>query len=114
MRLGEKQELFAKLVALLILKAQQLGYDVRLGELYRTKYQALENVRRGVGTWPTCHHWKIAQDLLLFRAGKYLTATEDYRELGEWWEQQHELCRWGGRFKRPDGGHFSLQHGRTA
>ena len=71
-------------------------------------------MRQGKGTWPTCHHWKLAVDLLLFRDGDYLTDSESYRELGEWWEQQHELCRWGGRFSRPDGGHFSLQHGRTA
>ncbi|MGO3686517.1 MAG: M15 family metallopeptidase, partial [Proteus vulgaris] len=40
---------------------------------------------------------------------KYLTATSDYKELGEYWESLGGS--WGGRFKtRPDGNHFSLEH----
>lgn len=51
-------------------------------------------------------------DLHLFRDGKWLSSTEDHRALGEWWEQQHELCRWGGRFS--DGNHYSLEHDGAA
>jgi hypothetical protein len=56
----------------------------------------------------SCHKLKLARDLYLTRDGEYLTDTEDYRELGEWWEKQHDLCRWGGRFA--DGNHFSFWH----
>jgi hypothetical protein len=34
--------------------------------------------------------------------------TDVHRPLGEWWEKQHELCRWGGRFG--DGCHYSVAH----
>jgi hypothetical protein len=56
----------------------------------------------------------LAIDLNLFKDGNFLSATEDHKELGEWWEEQHELCRWGGRFSNADGNHYSLVHGTSA
>lgn len=56
----------------------------------------------------------LAADFDLYRVaapgipGSYLDKTEDHRPLGEWWEAQHQLCRWGGRFG--DGNHYSLEH----
>ena len=114
--IADKQKLFGRLYPLLVLKAQQLGFEVVFGETHRPEYQAAENERLGVGTNPSCHMWCLAGDINLFRHGTYLTESDDYEELGVWWEQQHELCRWGGRFKdrvgnpAPDGGHFSITH----
>ncbi len=65
-------------------------------------------VRLGYGHPRSAHKNRLAIDLNLFRDGEYLSATEDHRPLGEWWERQHELCRWGGRFD--DGNHYSLFH----
>lgn len=31
------------------------------------------------------------------------TAGDEYETLGQIWERQHELCRWGGRFGRVEG-----------
>ena len=52
---------------------------------------------------------RLAIDLNLFRDGAFLQSSEDHRALGEWWEKQHPLARWGGRFM--DGNHYSLEHG---
>jgi hypothetical protein len=112
--LRQKQSLFAKHVARLILRAYALGYEVTLGEALRTQAQAAANAASGAGIANSLHCEKLAIDLNLFRDGKYLSATESHRELGEWWEQQHELARWGGRFRRPDGNHYSFAHAGRA
>jgi hypothetical protein len=64
------------------------------------------------------HKLKIAVDLNLFMGGVWKVEPVDFKELGEWWEKQHELCRWGGRFGETspgagdgyDSNHFSLTH----
>jgi len=109
MTLGEKQELFALMVADLLLKANDMGYKVRLGDAYRDpRVFGAIGEHKGYGFYKSCHKLRLAIDLNLFKDGKYLTETEDHRPLGEWWEQQHELCRWGGRFN--DGNHYSFAH----
>jgi hypothetical protein len=35
----------------------------------------------------------------------YQTRTDDYKELGEYWESLDQDCKWGGRWG--DGNHFS-------
>lgn len=75
---------------------------------------ALRNNGEGRGIKNSVHTLKLALDLLLFRDIDsdgdldYLTTTEAHRPLGEWWELQHPLCRWGGRFG--DGNHYSLEY----
>lgn len=109
MTLGQKQRLFTRMVALLILKAYEWGYEITFGEAWRTPEQARRNAAAGRGIANSLHIDRLAIDLNLFRGGQYLTETEDHRQLGEWWEQQHPLARWGGRFG--DGNHYSLEHG---
>lgn len=117
MTLRQKQSLFVRLVADLIRHAESLGYELTFGEAWRTPEQAARNAAAGTGIRNSLHVDRLAIDLNLFRGGVYLARTEDHRALGEWWEKQHELCRWGGRFKdsqgrpRPDGNHYSLAHG---
>lgn len=106
MTLRQRQSLFARLVARLIQQAEAMGYEVTLGEAWRTPEQAAWNAKQGKGTANSLHTIRLAIDLNLFRGGAYLSATEDHRALGEWWERQHPDCRWGGRFK--DGNHYSL------
>jgi hypothetical protein len=109
MTLREKQSLFVQLVAQLILEAQMRGYALTFGEAYRTPEQAARNAQTGKGIANSLHTQRLAIDLNLFKDGRFLDSTEAHRPLGEWWEQQHTLCRWGGRFK--DGNHYSLEHG---
>jgi hypothetical protein len=111
MTLGEKQRLFSRYVATLILKAYDMGSEVSLGEAWRTPEQAARNAATGAGISNSLHMDRLAIDLNLFKNGVWLSKTEDHRPLGEWWEKQHPLCRWGGRFARPDGNHYSMTHG---
>lgn len=104
----EKQSRFALGVARLIQEAQKRGYQVTLGEAWRTIEQAALNAKSGSGTKNSLHCDRLAIDLNLFRDGKFLSTTEDHRELGEWWEGQASDHRWGGRFTRADGNHYSL------
>ena len=108
MTLGEKQRVFTRLVASLILHAYDEGYELTFGEAYRTKEQAELNAKTGKGIKNSLHVDRLAIDLHLFRRGRYLDRTIDHTDLGAWWELQHPLARWGGRFN--DGGHYSLEH----
>lgn len=115
MKLGKKQELFMRLLPRLIDKAHSLGFEIRGGDLFRDpRLHGAHGEKKGYGHRNSCHKLKLAIDLNLFKVvyptdGRVMvTDTEGHRELGEWWEQQHELCRWGGRFN--DGNHYSLGH----
>ena len=109
MKLGQQQELFMRLLPRLIDKAHELGYELRGGDLFRDPRSHGRLGKPGpYGNKYSCHKLKLAIDLNLFKDGVYLSATEDHRPLGEWWEKQHELCCWGGRFN--DGNHYSLTY----
>lgn len=108
MTLREKQSLFASLVPRLIDKACEMGFEVTLGEAYRSPEEAARLAKLGKGIKGSLHTLKLAIDLNLFRNGVYQSATEAHRPLGVWWEQQNVLCAWGGWFK--DGNHYSLEH----
>ncbi len=97
--LREKQSEFAVMAAQLILKANEMGYEVTLGDAFRS--QACTH-----GRPHSLHRMRLAIDLNLFKDGRYLTATEDHRQLGMWWESIGGA--WGGRFA--DGNHYSLEH----
>lgn len=109
MTLRQKQSLFARYVALLLLEAYHLGYEVTLGEAFRSPEEAARLAKAGKGIATSLHTSRLAIDLNLFREGHYLSSSEAHRPLGEWWEAQHELARWGGRFN--DGNHYSFAHG---
>lgn len=107
MTLGEAQRLFAKLVPRLIDRAHELGYEVTLGDAYRDKRSHGKlGERIAYGNRFSCHKIRLAIDLNLFRNGQYLKSTKDHQPLGEWWEAQHDLACWGGRFE--DGNHYSF------
>ena len=108
MTLGEKQQLFTLLLGKLIGHAYAQGYALTVGDAYRDPKQAAANAAQGVGIANSLHCIRLAIDLNLFEGGQYMTDTEAYRPLGEYWESLHPLCRWGGRFK--DGNHFSIEH----
>jgi len=108
-RLGEKQELFMQLLPRLIDQAHFLGFCIRGGDLFRDpRAFGHIGVRGPYGHNSSGHKLKLAIDLNLMLNGRLVRSTEGHRVLGEWWEKQHHLCRWGGRFK--DGNHYSLEH----
>jgi hypothetical protein len=117
MTLREKQSAFARLVSRLIIEATRRGYEITLGEAWRSPQEAQ---RQG---FPNSLHTKrLAIDINLFRDGVYLTTAADHKPLGLWWEAQStpELkCAWGGRFGESapgkgdgrDANHYSIRHG---
>jgi hypothetical protein len=107
--LRKKQSEFARLVGKLILKAYDLGYEVTLGDAYRDpRVHGAMGVRKSYSHPKSAHKIRLAIDLNLFKNGEFLETSEDHRPLGEWWEKQHPMARWGGRFD--DGNHYSLEH----
>ena len=85
-----------RLLPRLIDKAHELGFEIRGGDLFRDpRVHGQINVKQGYGAKNSCHKLKLAIDLNLFKDGTFIQTTEGHRELGGWWEKQHELCRWG-------------------
>lgn len=99
MSLRQVQSRFAFMVALLLIKAKSLGYEFTFGESYDD-----DNTGHMKGS---LHYIRLAQDLNLFKDGKFLDINEDHKPLGEWWESIGGA--WGGRFS--DGNHYSLAYG---
>jgi hypothetical protein len=112
MTLRQKQSLFVRLLSMLFSRAEELELELTLGEAWRPEETAALYAEQGRGTANSLHCSRLAIDLNLFRDGRYLSSTESHRPLGEFWEQLHPLCRWGGRFN--DGNHYSLLHGGRA
>ena len=126
MTLGDKQRLFMRLLQDLLTKIHRDGYEVTGGELERVAVAAewyavhcqvcqrhktdkhVGHKFKAIGIRDSLHRIRLAIDLNLFLDGVYLTSTDDHRPFGEYWEDLHELCRWGGRFG--DGNHYSLEH----
>jgi len=100
----ELQQEFSVKISDFILRVNLLGYKVTLGETYRTPEQAAINAKKGKGIANSLHCDRLAMDINLFKDGKFLTKTSDYKEIGELWESMGGS--WGGRFN--DGNHFSI------
>lgn len=107
MTLRQKQSKFALMVSELISKAYELGYEVTLGDAYRDpRLHGAMGEKKGYGHSKSAHKIRLAIDLNLFKGGKFLSSSDDHKELGEWWESKGGS--WGGRFN--DGNHYSLEH----
>ena len=73
MKLGEKQELFMRLLPRLIDKAHELGFEIRGGDLFRDpRVHGQINVKQGYGAKNSCHKLKLAIDLNLFKDGVFI------------------------------------------
>jgi hypothetical protein len=104
MSLIEEQNVFLTDVAKLIQKAQELGYVITGGELYRTIAQEELYVKQGLSeTMHSNHLRRLAIDLNCFRDGVLVVPSD----LGEFWEELNPLNRWGGNFSTlKDTDHF--------
>lgn len=112
MSLREKRVLFSTLMAKLVGKAEVLGLELAFDEVKRSADTAALYEAQGKGVAKSAHLNGLAVDVLLYtKAGEYLTKSEDYKPLGDFWKSLHPLCRWGGDFTKRDGNHFSLEHG---
>jgi hypothetical protein len=109
MTLRQKQSAFAKLLPRLLDKAHELGFEITLGDAYRDpRVHGDMGVRKSYSHPSSGHKLRLAIDLNLFKDGEFCEGSGSHKELGEWWEKQHDLARWGGRFN--DGNHYSFEH----
>lgn len=106
--LVKKQHRFLVMLGHLIAWADFMGYVITAGEAYRTPEQAKANAAKGTGIANSLHTQRLAIDFNLFLNGEYQSDSAAYKPLGEYWESLGGT--WGGRFKKPDGNHFSLEH----
>jgi hypothetical protein len=81
----------------LLPKARELGFEYAFDEI--TNHQGTGHMTNSL------HYMGCAGDLILYKDGTYKPYTENYKELGEYWELLDSDCAWGGRWG--DGNHFS-------
>lgn len=134
--LRQKQSRFARDLARLLDFAVALGFDVTLGECWRSDEQAeihalgfngrdavarlvehqfpllakkLRN-NTGNGVRNSLHTIRLAIDLQLFERanGRWMTEVEPYRALGAYWKSLGPDYCWGGDFG--DTPHYSISH----
>jgi len=94
------------MIAKLILKAYELGYELSFGEAFRSASEAARLAKAGKGIINSLHRDRLAVDFNLFKNGVLLSKSSDHKALGEYWESIGGT--WGGRFN--DGNHYSLEH----
>lgn len=110
MGLRQRQSEFAQAVALLIQKADELGYEVTLGDAFRdSRVHGDFGIKQAYGRANSVHKLRLAIDLNLFKDGEYLSKTEDHRILGKWWVKTFKEydAVWGGKWN--DGNHYSFR-----
>ena len=95
MSLRTRQSAFVQAVGSLITYAYGLGYELTFGDTYPNRKHKPDSF----------HEKGLAIDLNLFRDSRYLKLTEDHTPLGLYWKSLGGT--WGGRFKNPDGNHYS-------
>lgn len=105
MSVVEDQHAFALDVARLLPQIAALGYQVTLGEAWRTPQQEQWDVDHGLSkTLDSKHLSRLAIDLNIFKDGQLIETPE---EIGAFWEGLDPKNRWGGRWKDPhDPAHF--------
>jgi hypothetical protein len=117
--LREKQSLFARLLAELILWIYSRGWEVTLadGAIDTPRKFRAEDGRKfeapdAQHMKGSLHYYRLAQDLNLFVADKFISdgGHPVWTEIGVKWESLNPLCAWGGRFNHPDANHVSLRH----
>lgn len=131
MTLRERQSLFLKNVAILILEIYRNGDEATIGEAYRTPEQAYLNALPigtelmvhspnqkpyifpypvgGKGSSKSLHTQRLAIDLNLFINGKYQSHAEAYKKYADFWKSLHPDNRAGYDFG--DANHFSMIDG---
>lgn len=112
--LGQRQRRFTLYVGKLIIWAYDNGFELTVGDAYRSPETAKIYAERGIGSATSLHCERLAIDLNLFIKEKYQTDTAAYAPLGKYWKSLHPDCAWGGDFRRQDGNHFSLRYGNMA
>ena len=95
------------MIAQLVIFAYSKGYELSFGDAYLDpRVFGDVGVKEGYGRASSLHKMRLAVDFNLFKDGKFLQATDDHKDLGEFWESLGGT--WGGSFN--DGNHYSLKY----
>lgn len=99
--LGQRRRDFTRDISILVVWANREGYGI-----------AYDDVKATTGHMKNSKHYEgLAADLNLYiyneeeKYWEYQTETEAHTPIGEEWERMGHT--WGGRFKNPDGNHYS-------
>ena len=101
MKFSDHQWEFLKDVAWLINYAEEMGYKLTGGELYRTQIQHDYNLANGLSKAKRSNHQdRLAIDFNLFIDDKLITdkTHKAWIDLGNYWKGLNSLNRWGGNF----------------
>ena len=82
----EKQFVFSRLVADLIVYAYQAGFTVTLGEAWRSPETCELYAKEGKGISNSLHRRRLAIDLNLFKDTNLLRDSKSYKILGDYWK----------------------------
>ena len=98
MKLSESQRAFSMALGhFLVWINTHTEHEVTQGDGYRDPRVFGEmDESKGYGNKNSGHKLRLAQDLNLYKNGKYCTDKEEYRKLGEYWEVMGGV--WGGRY----------------
>jgi len=101
MSLVAEQAAFLRDVRKLLARADELGFVVTGGELYRTPEQQEIYVKTGRSkTMNSIHLKRCAIDLNFFREGRLTYDKTLIKPLGDYWESLDPKNRWGGNWTR--------------
>lgn len=105
--LGQKQRVFTRMVGHLIAFAYAQGYELTVGDAYRDpRVHGNVGQKKSYSSANSLHKERLAIDFNLFKDGVYLTRSEDYKVLADYWESIGGTS--GIHFN--DGNHFSMEH----
>ena len=100
MSLVTEQAAFLLDVCKLVQKANELGFTVTGGELFRTLEQQQIYIKTGRSkTMNSLHLKRCAIDLNFFKDGKLIYDIKQLQIVGNYWESLHEKNEWGGNWK---------------
>ncbi len=100
MSMVAEQAAFLLDVCKLIQHANEQGWVITGGELYRTPEQQAIHFKAGRSkTMNSVHLRRMAIDLNFFRDGKLVWDREQIAPLGKFWESLNPKNRWGGNFR---------------
>lgn len=96
-------------VVKLLYYANNLGFNISLGEVYRTAEQQEYYVKNGKSkTYNSQHRKRLAIDINLFKGSEYLTSKEHYKALAVFW-QDLSPYNVAGYFWGWDANHFEMR-----